>query len=88
MYIVRILSILIPILFIGIDTLIDTTTCNFELKNLLPQGNNKASAEQKLCNYKYSGTDNQDFYIWRMPEHDAAISAEFSTVQTQRQVPK
>ena len=28
---------------------------------LLPQGNNKASTEQKLCNYKYSTTDNQDF---------------------------
>ena len=27
---------------------------------LLPQGNNKASTEQKLCNYKYSWTDNQD----------------------------
>ena len=40
----------------------------------LPQSNNKASTEQKLCNYKYSGTDNQDFYIWRMPEHDAAPS--------------
>ena len=40
---------------------------------LLPQGNNKASTEQKLCSYKYSGTDNQDFFIWRMPEHDAAI---------------
>ena len=40
---------------------------------LLLQGNDKASTEQKLCNYKYSGTDDQDFYIWRMPEHDAAI---------------
>ena len=23
--------------------------------------------------YKYSGTENQDFYIWRMPEHGEAI---------------
>ena len=52
---------------------------------LLPQGNNEASTEQKLCNYKYSGTDNQDFYIWWMPEHDAA---EFSTKQTGSQVSK
>ena len=40
---------------------------------LLPQGNNKVSTEQKLCNYKYSGTDNQYFCIWQKPEHDAAI---------------
>ena len=40
---------------------------------LLPQGNNKASTEQKLCNYKYSGTDNHYFCIWLMPEHDAEI---------------
>ena len=66
MYIVTILSIPIPI---------DTTACNFEFKKnkdftrcqkiqssfLLPQGNNKASTEQKLYNYKYSATDNQDF---------------------------
>ena len=60
MYIVRILSIQIPIQIpIPVDILIDTTTCNFELKKLrfykmskgstfflLPQGNNKASTEQ------------------------------------------
>ena len=40
---------------------------------LLPQCNNKASTEQKLCNYKYSGTDNHYFCIWQMPEHDTAI---------------
>ena len=40
---------------------------------LLPQGNNKASTEQKLWNYKYSATDKEDFYIWRMLEHDAAM---------------
>ena len=39
---------------------------------LLPQGNNKASAEQKLCNYKYSWTQ----------------SAEFSTEQTGSQAQK
>ena len=40
---------------------------------LLPQGNNKASTERMLCTYKYSRTDNQDFCIWWMPEHDATI---------------
>ena len=40
---------------------------------LLPQGNNKALTEQKLCNYKYSGSDAADFYIWWMPEHIVAI---------------
>ena len=55
---------------------------------LLPQSNNKASTEQKLCNYKYFATDNQDFYIRRMPEHDAAISVEFSTKKTGSQVLK
>ena len=39
---------------------------------LLP-GNNKVSTEQKLCNYKYSATDKQDFYFCWMSEHDAAI---------------
>ena len=51
---------------------------------LFPQGNNKASTEQKLCSYKYCATDNQDFYIWWMPEHHD----EFSTEQTGSQVPK
>ena len=40
---------------------------------LLLQGYNKASTEQKQCNFKYSGTDNHYFCIWRMPEHDAAL---------------
>ena len=40
---------------------------------LLPQGNNKASTELKLCNYKYSRRDKQDFYIWQMPEHNETI---------------
>ena len=40
---------------------------------LSPQGNNKAPTEQKLCKYKYSGTDNQDFCTWWMLKHDAAI---------------
>ena len=39
---------------------------------LLPQGNNKASTEQKLCNYKYSTTDNQDFISGGF-QYDAAI---------------
>ena len=49
---------------------------------LLPQGNNKASTELKLCTYKYSRTDNQNFFNWQMPEHDAAIQ------QTGSQAPK
>ena len=69
MYIVRILSIPIPL--IGTDSRyyimefcvkkIKTSQDVKRFNLLLPQGNNKASREQKLCNYKYSGTDNQDF---------------------------
>ena len=53
---------------------------------LLPQCNNKASTEQKLCNYKYSGTEQNHFiciYFWAWRSN----SAEFSTEQAGSQAP-
>ena len=53
---------------------------------LLPQGNNKVSTEQKLCNYKYSWTQDQD-QIWKSGGC-RSTSAEFSTKQTGNQAQK
>ena len=52
---------------------------------LLPQGNNKASTEQKLCNYKNSWTDNQDQdhkpeWLCGYRENSLALRRQLSTV--------